>query len=122
MTNNNTAIVLIDPYNDFLHQEGKLNPLIRDSLQRTDTIHNLHKLLGFARSQNIPVFYSLHQQSHDHCMQGWTMMNASLTGIKMKKVFEEGSWGVEFYDGMAPDVANGDIVVSKHWNSRCGQS
>jgi hypothetical protein len=121
MTNKNTAIVLIDPYNEFLHQEGKLNPKIRDSLQKTDTIANLHKLLGFARSQKISIFYCLHQQSHERSMQGWTMMNASLTGIKANKVFQEGSWGVDFYDGMAPDVTNGDVVISKHWNSRYGQ-
>lgn len=55
-------------------------------------------------------------------MQGWTMMNKSLTGLKAGKVFEAGSWGVELYDGMAPDDSNGDVVVSKHWNSRYVQS
>jgi nicotinamidase-related amidase len=118
MTNENVAIVLIDPYNDFLHQDGKLNPMVRNSLQKTDTITNLHKLMKFARNHRIPVFYCLHQQSHDYSMQGWNMMNPSLTGIKTSKVFEEGSWGVEFYTGMEPDVTNGDVVVSKHWNSR----
>jgi nicotinamidase-related amidase len=118
MTNENIAIVLIDPYNEFLHEDGKLNPSVRDSLQKTDTISNLHKLLKFARNQKIPVFYCLHQQSHAHSMQGWNMMNSSLTRIKAHKAFEEGSWGVEFYTGMEPDVTNGDVVVSKHWNSR----
>lgn len=115
---NDTAIILIDPYNDFLHHDGKLNSMIRDSLEKTDTISNLHKLLKVARDQKIPIFYGLHQQSHSHSMQNWTMMNASLTGIKANQVFEEGSWGAEFYKGMAPDAANGDVVVSKHWNSR----
>jgi nicotinamidase-related amidase len=118
MTNKSIAIVLVDPYNDFLHQDGKLNPMVRDSLQKTDTIMNLHKLLKFARVHMIPVFYCLHQQSHDYSMQGWNMMNTNLTVIKTRKVFEEGSWGVELYTGMEPDFANGDVVVSKHWNSR----
>lgn len=122
MTNENIAIVLVDPYNEFLHQDGKLNHMIRESLDKTNTIPNLHKLLAVARDKTFPIFYCLHQQSHAHSMQGWTMMNATLKGIKAGKVFEEGSWGVEFYDGMAPDAANGDVVVSKHWNSRWARS
>jgi nicotinamidase-related amidase len=118
MATENTAIVLVDPYNDFLHQDGKLNQMIRDSLDKTNTIANLHKLLAVARNKKIPIFYCLHQQSHAHSMQGWNMMNAALEGTKTHKVFEEGSWGAEFYDGMAPDAASGDVIVSKHWNSR----
>ena len=118
MTNEITAIVLIDPYNDFLHQDGKLNFMVRDSLDKTNTIPNLRKLLDVAREKKFPVFYCLHQQSHDHSMQGWTMMNAALTGLKGAKVFEEGSWGAEFYEGLAPIAANGEVIVSKHWNSR----
>lgn len=35
------------------------------------------------------------------------------------KTFEEGSWGVEIFKGLEPDVqGNGDVVVSKHWCSR----
>jgi hypothetical protein len=51
-------------------------------------------------------------------MEGWAMIKASLKGSKAGNVLEEGSWGVEFYDDMAPDAANGGIVVSKHWNSK----
>ena len=46
------------------------------------------------------------------------MMNKSLKGLGAKKVFEEGSFGAEFYEGLEPDFDNGDVVVSKHWNSR----
>ena len=46
-------------------------------------------------------------------------MNASTSAIKGGKAIEEGSWGAELYEGMEPDVlGNGDVVVSRHWNSR----
>lgn len=33
--------------------------------------------------------------------------------------FEEGSFGVEYFEGLEPDVlGNGDVVVSRHWSSR----
>lgn len=45
-------------------------------------------------------------------------MSASHELQKENKVFEEGSWGVEILKGMEPDAENGDVVISKHWNSR----
>lgn len=33
------------------------------------------------------------------------------------KVFEEGSWGAQIFEGMEPVVVNGDVVVAKHWSS-----
>lgn len=40
---------------------------------------------------------------------------------KQNVAFEEGSWGVEMYEGLAPDLDNGDVIVSKHWSSRHAQ-
>jgi hypothetical protein len=38
---------------------------------------------------------------------------------KQNVAFEEGSWGVEIYEGLGPDVeGNGDVVVSKHVSVR----
>ena len=112
------AILLIDPYNDFLHPDGKLNARLRDSLEKSDTISNLHKLLKVARSKKVPIFYCMHQQTHTHVMEGWTKMNPSLARLKANQVFQEGSWGSQYFDGMAPVIENGDVIISKHWNSR----
>lgn len=115
---NDTAIVLIDPYNDFLHPDGKLTPRLAESLKKTNTIHNIKQLLTAARSKKIPVYYGLHQQFHAGQYDGWKHMTASHQGLQSNKVFEEGSWGAKFYEGLEPDPSNGDVVVSKHWNSR----
>ena len=32
--------------------------------------------------------------------------------------FEEGSFGGKIYEGLEPDLENGDVVFSKHWCSR----
>nr|POF01183.1 hypothetical protein CFP56_21131 [Quercus suber] len=116
--NSSTAIILIDPYNDFLHPNGKLNQSVADSLAESHAVPNLQKLLGFARQHRVPVFYCLHQQTHAHVMHGWQHKNSSLSRLKESQVFEAGSWGAEYFDGMAPDLNNGDVVISKHWNSR----
>lgn len=113
-----TAILFIDPYNDFLHSEGKINRAIADSMARTDTIKHMTDVLSFAREQKLPVFYCLHQQSHAHQLMGWQFPNKSQKTLHEKRVFEEGTWGAEIYKGMEPVPDNGDVVVSKHWNSR----
>jgi nicotinamidase-related amidase len=117
-----TAVVLIDPYNDFLHPEGKANPLLADSLQKTDTIKNLHALIKASRSHKIPIFYCMHQQTNANSFKGWAMMNKSLTRIRDSKTFEQGTFGAQYFEGMEPNLDNGDVVVSKHWNSRYGSS
>lgn len=113
-----TAVILIDPYNDFLHKDGKLNKALAASMAESDTVQNIQKALKVAREQKCPVFYALHQQSHSHHLMGWQFANRSQKRISELKVFEEGSWGAQIYEGMEPLLDNGDVIVSKHWNSR----
>ena len=117
-SSNDTAILLIDPYNDFLHPDGKLTARLADSLAATNTISHLQALVEAAREKKIPIFYGLHQQTHAHSYEGWQFMNKSMKSLGAGKVFEEGSWGAQFYEGLEPVADNGDVVVSKHWNSR----
>ena len=117
---NETAVLLIDPYNDFLHPKGKLNPGVAESLSTTGTVDHLKELVAAARKHHLPIFYGLHQQIDAHSFEGWQSMNRSLTRIKQMMAFEKGSWGAEIYEGLDPVSSNGDVVVSKHWNSRYG--
>jgi nicotinamidase-related amidase len=113
-----TAIILIDPYNDFLHPEGKMNPALADSLAETNTVKHLRDLLTVARSSKIPVYYGLHQQYTPASFDGWKHMQALHKSQQTNKVFEEGSWGATIFEGMEPKPENGDVVFSKHWSSR----
>lgn len=114
----NTALLLIDPYNDFLHTQGKLYGILAESIKDTDTITHLQEAVQTARRNRIPIFYCMHQQINGDSYYGWQNLNKSQTGLKAKKVFEEGSFGAKFFQGLEPDALNGDVVVSKHWNSR----
>ena len=113
-----TAVLLIDPYNDFLHPKGKLNARVAESLAHTGTIEHLKEIVAAARKHKIPIFYGLHQQTDAYSFQGWQSMNRSLSAVKSSSAFQKGSWGVEIYEGLEPNLDDGDVVVSKHWNSR----
>jgi nicotinamidase-related amidase len=114
----NTAVVIIDPYNDFLHPKGKLNGMLADSIKETDTITHLKALVAAARANKIPIYYGLHQQCRPGFLAGWNHATPMQESQKQNVAFEEGSWGVDIYEGLEPDLKNGDVVVSKHWSSR----
>lgn len=113
-----TALILIDVYNDFLHPDGKLTAGLAESLDDSDTRIHIEEALRSARANNIPVYYSLHQQYHDGKYAGFGHWNAMLEGIQKSRGFEQGSWGVEIYRGLEPKPESGDTVISKHWNQR----
>lgn len=113
-----TALLLVDPYNDFLHPSGKLTPRVSDSLQDNGTIEHMLKAVNLARRENIPVFYGLHQQWRPEFYHDWKHMSGSNIRQSDDHFFAEGSWGAKIYDGLEPDMSNGDVVVSKHWNSK----
>jgi len=111
-----TAVVLIDPYNDFMHPEGKLNPALKP-FNEINTLENIQQVVNIARDQKIPIFYGLHQQVNANSFMGWQHMTKANARQKQMKFFEEGTWGAQIYQGLEPDASAGDVVVSKHWNS-----
>ena len=113
-----SGLIFIDPYNEFLHPDGKLYPALSDSLAKADTIAHLKVVLKNARAKGIPVFYCMHQQNDDHSFKDWTLMNKSLTRIRDIKSFRAGTFGTEFFAGLEPDLDHGDVLVGRHWNSR----
>ncbi|KAJ0355829.1 hypothetical protein COL154_011192 [Colletotrichum chrysophilum] len=116
MSATRTALVLVDPYNDFLHPEGALTPHLLD-LQEKGTVENIRSTVAAARSKGIPIYYGMHQQCNEHTFLGWKHMTPNNVKQKNSQVFKEGSWGAEILQGLEPDPSKGDVVVSRHWNS-----
>ncbi|KAI3544193.1 hypothetical protein CABS01_00317 [Colletotrichum abscissum] len=118
MATPSTAIVLVDPYNEFLHHEGKIYPSVKESLEATGTNDNLRTLVAAARKQKMPIFYALHKTWKEGNYAGWTHLTPSHKGLAAAKGIAEGSWGAEILEGLEPDVVrNGDVVASRHWNN-----
>jgi len=107
----NLAIILIDPYNEFLHPKGKLYDSVASTLKSLDTITHMKTLVAFARKHKIPIYYGLHQQFKEgRNFRGWNHMTKQHVQTEQGHVFEEGSFGVEFFDGLEPGVeGNADV-------------
>ncbi|KAK5988386.1 putative isochorismatase family YddQ-like protein [Cladobotryum mycophilum] len=112
-----TAVLLIDPLNEFLHPDGKLYARLKESLEATDTIKNMHAVIKTARSAKIPIFYCQHQLIEDGQLANWNHKSKSHLTIQKIGSFRVGSFGAQIYQEMEPDRSNGDVVVSRHWNS-----
>ncbi|RTE70311.1 hypothetical protein BHE90_015297 [Fusarium euwallaceae] len=111
-----SAVILVDPFNDFLHPEGKLYGRVQESLVAADTVAHLRDLVNAAHAARIPIFYALHQSCERGNFDGWRHLSPS--AARGVGAFAIGSWGAEILDGLEPDVpGNGDVVVSRHWNS-----
>ncbi|KAI9926992.1 hypothetical protein ASPWEDRAFT_32947 [Aspergillus wentii DTO 134E9] len=112
-----TAVILVDPLNDFVHPKGKLYPFVQESIETTDTVTNMARLVKSAREMHIPIFYGLHQPYKEGNYDGWRNMTKSHHRLKKLEAFKEGTWGSEIQSEMTPSLGNGDVVVSRHWNS-----
>lgn len=117
-TPSTTAVLLIDPYNDYIHPSGKVYSLCQASLEASDTITHMKTLVAAARANNIPIFYCMHQPWRTGNFDHWSRMGPFHRMLKDKHVAEAGTWGAGIYEGLEPDLENGDIVVGKHWNAK----
>lgn len=113
-----TAIILVDPYNDFMSPGGKVYPRLSDTLTSTNLLSRLNKLVAAVRSLGIPIFYAPHRQYRPGDWDRFQNPTASNLGIVQTKTFEYGSWGAKFVEGLEPDISAGDVLVTEHWNSR----
>ena len=57
-----TALVVIDPYNDFISDGGKLWDRIRAVAEAHDCVPHMLTILNAARKAKLQVFYAMHHR------------------------------------------------------------
>jgi nicotinamidase-related amidase len=112
---NITALLVVDPYNDFISEGGKIWPRIKDIAEANGCVVNMKKILNTARSLNIRVFYAMHHRYRPGDYETWTYMAPIQRATWQHKTFEYGAWGGEFRAEFTP--APGEIVAQEHWCS-----
>lgn len=108
-----TAVILVDPFNDFLSEGGKLWPFTKETVEGVGLVQNLKALLAAARSRDIKIFYAPHHRTEEGDYKNWKFLSPSHLGTKNSKSFAKGSWGGEFHPELLP--REGDIVAQNHW-------
>jgi ureidoacrylate peracid hydrolase len=57
-----TALLMIDPYNDFISEGGKRWDRIRAVAEANDCVPHMPQVLNAARKAKLRVFYALHHR------------------------------------------------------------
>jgi nicotinamidase-related amidase len=110
-----TALLIVDPYNDFMSEGGKLYDLIKPTADVTGLFANLRQILPAVREAQIPVFIVPHHRASGsgHDYDGWKNLSLFMTANKNSTAFQVGTWGGEFNPEFGPQA--GDVIVKEHW-------
>src|SRR6476660_1321244 len=110
-----SALLVIDPYNDFISEGGKIWPRIRAVAEANDCISHMLQVLTAARKAKLRVFYALHHRYRQGDYENWKYLAPIQKAAWAHKSFEYGTWGGEIRREFEPQA--GDIVALEHWGS-----
>ena len=110
-----TALLVIDPYNDFISEGGKLWDHVKTVAEANNCVPNMLRVLNAARAAKLRVFYPLHRRYRPGDYETWKYIAPVQKRSWLHKAFEYGTWGGEIRSGFEPQP--GDIVAHEHWCS-----
>jgi ureidoacrylate peracid hydrolase len=110
-----TAVLVIDPYNDFISEGGKIWDRLKTVAEANHCVPHMLQVLNAARKEQLPVFYALHHRYRPGDYETWKYIAPIQKAAWKHKAFEYGTWGGEIRHGFEPHP--GDIVAQEHWCS-----
>ncbi|MET0280049.1 MAG: isochorismatase family cysteine hydrolase [Steroidobacteraceae bacterium] len=110
-----TAILLVDPYNDFLSPGGKIHAHAKPVMDKVGTVSNMLAIVKLAREISVPIVYVPHHRATPTDFAGWRHVTPYQAGGHDLQVFAEGTWGGSWHESFTPQT--GDTVVKEHWSS-----
>jgi len=110
-----TALLIIDPYNDFISEGGKVWDRLKTVAEANNCVPNMLQLLNAARNAELRVFYALHRRYRPGDYETWKYIAPVQKAAWLHKTFEYGTWGGEIRREFEPQA--GEIVVQEHWCS-----
>jgi ureidoacrylate peracid hydrolase len=110
-----TGLVVIDPYNDFISEGGKVWDRLRGVAEANGCVPHMKHVLDASRAEGIRVFYALHHRYRPGDYEDWKYIAPIQKAAWTRRTFEYGTWGAELRAGFEPQ--SGDVVAQEHWCS-----
>jgi nicotinamidase-related amidase len=110
-----TALLVIDPYNDFISEGGKLWDRVKKVAEANDCVPHMLKVLNAARDAGLRVFYAVHHRYRPGDYDTWRYIAPVQKAAWLRRTFEYGTWGGELRREFEPHP--GDVVALEHWCS-----
>ena len=108
-----TALLVVDPYNDFISEGGKIWPRIKAVAEANNCVPNMLQVLKVARNAKLKIFFAMHHRYRLGDYETWKYIAPIQKAAWTRKTFEYGTWGGEFRAEFAPKP--GETVVQEHW-------
>ncbi|MFD7445762.1 isochorismatase family cysteine hydrolase [Streptomyces sp. NPDC059909] len=110
-----TAVLLVDPYNDFLSEGGKVWPRLEAVAKEVGLLDNLRSVVGSAREAGVRVVFVPHRRWQPGDYETWAHPSPTQQKIQKWRHFAQGTWGGQFHPDFQPQ--EGDIVAHEHWGA-----
>ena len=109
------ALLVIDPYNDFISEGGKVWDRLKHVAEANNCVPNMLQVLNAARKTDLRIFYALHRRYRPGDYETWKYIAPIQKAAWSHKTFEYGTWGGEIRKEFEPRAV--DIVAHEHWCS-----
>lgn len=108
-----TALLVIDPVNDFLSEGGAAWDMTKTTVQMHDVVGNIKRAVQGARERGIPVLFGPMAYTEEDYAEKRLQRRSGINRIMFeRKMFLAGSWGADFHPELQPEP--GDIVLRPH--------
>lgn len=108
-----TALLIVDPYNDFLSEGGKTWPRIKEIAEEVGLLDNLRALNKAFRGAKMEVATVPHRRWQKGDYECFCHPTPTQRLIMQRHSFAKGEWGGEWHPDFVPQ--EGDIVAHEHW-------
>ena len=86
-----TGLVVIDPYNDFISEGGKVWDRLKGVAEANGCVPHMSQVLEATRAAGIQVFYALHHRYRPGDYENWKYIAPIQKAAWSRKTFEYGS-------------------------------
>lgn len=100
-----TAILLVDPYNDFLGEGGKLWPRVKAVAEEVQLLDHLREVVSAGRANGLKIIFVPHNRWEPGDYVSFDFPSLYQLGTAKAEVFAKGSWGGTFHDDFQPQPA-----------------
>ncbi|MEJ7736173.1 MAG: isochorismatase family cysteine hydrolase [Chitinophagaceae bacterium] len=108
-----TALLVIDPVNDFLSEGGAGYELTKNTLKMNNVVINLKRVIEGTRQSGIPVLFGPMAYTAEDYADEQLQRKSGINRLMFeRKMFLAGSWGADFHPDLQPQ--KNDTVLLPH--------
>lgn len=108
-----TALLVIDPVNDFLHEDGAAWEMTKSTVKKNDVIAQLQRLIAGARAAGVPVLFGPMAYTAEDYADGTLQRRTGINRLMFEnRMFQAGTFGADFHPDIQPQP--GDVVLAPH--------